>query len=475
MRDDSGDLERRSRGARAMDIHRGGWIERGAVRRARSARRRAAHRLRPRRTHQLDDRAARVRGRASQRTTSSFSGCAATPRRSSCSSSSSIRAAPTSGGGGGRASRPAARPRALVLRKASLEFAWGPASGGEPERIGAVELALAADRARSGTIWIEELRDRAARSRGDAAAVRRRRGVELAARPRARVRARRERRHQLEPGPRRCAVLDRARSRPPCECGGVVVDFAGSAGVPRRRLLASDDAVQLEASRRRPRRPGRRGGCARPTEKGASRASNSRPARPRRWRASAVVPLELAVSPARYVTAIAASARRAAATRAICSASRPTGPSSAPTATSTRACSSEDGALEVDAESFSIEPFLWTDGRLVTWADVERHVSARRWPPADSDRRVGGRRICALRITAFAAGAPGASTLVAPLRRRERERAPRAVRLFVAIRPFQVNPAWQSLNLVGGVAPRDARSSAAATRPSERRRGPCSS
>ena len=47
---------------------------------------------------------------------------------------------------------------ALVLRKANLEFAWGPASGGEPERVGAVEIALAAGPGGSGTLWIEELR-----------------------------------------------------------------------------------------------------------------------------------------------------------------------------------------------------------------------------------------------------------------------------------------------------------------------------
>ena len=31
----------------------------------------------------------------------------------------------------------------------------------------------------------------------------------------------------------------------------------------------------------------------------------------------------------------------------------------------------EDGTLEVDKGSFTIAPFLFTDGRLLTWADVE--------------------------------------------------------------------------------------------------------
>ena len=72
---------------------------------------------------------------------------------------------------------------ALMLRKASLEFAWGPASGGEPERIGAVEFALAAGPGGSGTVWIEELR---IEPRDPAAAVPRahvRRRLELDRRP----------------------------------------------------------------------------------------------------------------------------------------------------------------------------------------------------------------------------------------------------------------------------------------------------
>src|SRR5262245_11972170 len=53
---------------------------------------------------------------------------------------------------------PAAAPARLALRKAGLEFAWGPASGGEPTRIAAIELGLASDRGARGTLWIGALR-----------------------------------------------------------------------------------------------------------------------------------------------------------------------------------------------------------------------------------------------------------------------------------------------------------------------------
>jgi hypothetical protein len=49
---------------------------------------------------------------------------------------------------------PASQARLIVLRRASLEFAWGPRSGGEPERLGALEIAVASDVGSTGTLWI---------------------------------------------------------------------------------------------------------------------------------------------------------------------------------------------------------------------------------------------------------------------------------------------------------------------------------
>src|SRR5262249_29480323 len=50
---------------------------------------------------------------------------------------------------------PTAERAELTLRRAALEFAWGPASGGEPTRIAAVEIGLSGgDRDVSGTRWI---------------------------------------------------------------------------------------------------------------------------------------------------------------------------------------------------------------------------------------------------------------------------------------------------------------------------------
>ncbi|MFI5245743.1 MAG: hypothetical protein ACHQQR_10985, partial [Gemmatimonadales bacterium] len=113
---------------------------------------------------------------------------------------------------------------------------------------------------------------------------------------------------------------------------------------------------------------------------------------------------------------------------------------------------SEDGALEVDAEAFTVEPFLQVDGHVVTWADVEsRACLADGCLPIPSVEWVAaGLR---LRITAFASGQPGRSALVARYEVGNAGGRSRDVRLLLAIRPFQVMPAWQSLNLASAFAP----------------------
>jgi hypothetical protein len=112
----------------------------------------------------------------------------------------------------------------------------------------------------------------------------------------------------------------------------------------------------------------------------------------------------------------------------------------------------EEGMLELDRGGFSIEPFLWLDDRLVTWNDVERTQSLDEGYlpiPTVTWRHDGA----GLRVTAFAGGTPGASLLYARYRVDNPTSRPQKGRLFVAIRPFQVLPPWQSLNMIGGVSP----------------------
>ncbi len=112
----------------------------------------------------------------------------------------------------------------------------------------------------------------------------------------------------------------------------------------------------------------------------------------------------------------------------------------------------EEGAIEVDARAFSIEPFLFANGALITWSDA--HVTQELTDGNLPIPTVLWRHDeLSLRITTWAAGPPGAATLYVRYRVDNGATIDQNVRLFVTIRPFQVLPPWQSLNIVGGVTP----------------------
>src|ERR1700692_404780 len=108
----------------------------------------------------------------------------------------------------------------------------------------------------------------------------------------------------------------------------------------------------------------------------------------------------------------------------------------------------EDGMVEVDQGSFSIEPMLWTQDRLYTWTDVGlRQGLLDGWMPVHSVvwERAKGRLLCQAEAT---------SSGVSRVRYRFENLADRQVsaRLFVLVRPFQVTPPWQSFRNLGGVS-----------------------
>lgn len=109
----------------------------------------------------------------------------------------------------------------------------------------------------------------------------------------------------------------------------------------------------------------------------------------------------------------------------------------------------EEGMVEVAAGRFSLEPFVELDGRLVTWADV-----------ACTQSLVGGdlplpvvtwhHPAFTLVVTAVADGTPGASLLWLHYRLTPAAGEARRLALRLAVRPFQVLPPWQDLNVTGG-------------------------
>ena len=112
----------------------------------------------------------------------------------------------------------------------------------------------------------------------------------------------------------------------------------------------------------------------------------------------------------------------------------------------------EDGAIEIAKGGISVEPFVQVDGRWIGWADVKATQSLQdgylpiptvAWTHADF----------ALSTTAFAAGRPGDSRVVARHRLTNTGVASREYVLALAVQPWQVNPPSQFLNTTGGFSP----------------------
>jgi len=54
--------------------------------------------------------------------------------------------------------QPPARWKRFRIDSRGFEFAWGPASGGVPEKLGAIEFAIVAREGGAGTLWVSDLR-----------------------------------------------------------------------------------------------------------------------------------------------------------------------------------------------------------------------------------------------------------------------------------------------------------------------------
>jgi len=111
----------------------------------------------------------------------------------------------------------------------------------------------------------------------------------------------------------------------------------------------------------------------------------------------------------------------------------------------------EEGMIEIDKNNFSIEPFVFCNGEFLNWNKVTTTQSlAKDYLPIPTVRRQHAD--LQLNITAFAAGAPDSSLLFTHYVLKDHGKKILRGNLYLAIRPFQVNPPWQFLNWPGGTA-----------------------
>jgi hypothetical protein len=305
--------------------------------------------------------------------------------------------------------------REVRTKKRQIEFAWGPLGSGEMKRVAALEFAVTAGTSGKGTVWIDDLKF-----------------TELPP----------EHPYTRTPAVTTTAdavTYDFLESR---EYGGLVIDWDRPASYT---VEISDDGKAWTAIREvKEGKAGKQYVYLPETESRYLRLRGAGAPRD-----LDVKPLDWAPSTNGLFEAIAKDAPRGSYPRSF------SGEQEYWTVVGVdgdreEGLLGEDGALEVGQGAFSIEPFLFADGRLITWSDVTATPSlAEGYLPIPTVTWTHGD--LALDITAFASGAPGRSALQARYLVRNHGKA-RHVRLFLALRPFQVNPPTQFLNQPGGVA-----------------------
>ena len=348
----------------------------------------------------------------------------------------------------------------VVLRKRHITFAWGPLGGGELKESAAIEFAITAGNGGSGTVWIDELRltprapvvaytgtpvvRASIESAGGAA------GRALDGRQETSWRSR------PEGAPPRAGTdlatlsVDFRQAR---ELGGLTIhwgpaDFATSYQVD----LSNNGANWRTAYEVRNGNGGVDHIALPETETRYVRLRFVRSSRGRGYHVADVdvQPLAWSASTNEFFATIAKDSPRGDYPKYLSGVQSywtVIGVSGDPR----EAMINEEGTIETGKGEFSLEPFLFADGRLITWADAAPTQSLERGDlPVPSVRWAS--TPVSLTVTAFANGAPGASILHARYRVENRSTTRQATTLFVALRPFQVNPSWQFLNTTGGVA-----------------------
>lgn len=339
----------------------------------------------------------------------------------------------------------------VVLKKRHLSFAWGPAGGGDPRSIGWIELAITAGKGGAGHVDIAGLtiRDLPPEVPYDQVPVPSA-STSLAAHPPALAmdgRGDTAWRTSKEGG------WYRLDFRIPREFGGLVIDWDEDDFATNYAIQVSNDGRAWNLLRKVRGGSGGRRFLALPESEGRFlRIACARTSRHRGWgiRALAVQPLGFAATPNAFFESVAKAAPRGDYPRCFL------GEQSYWTIVGVdggldTGLLGEDGAIEAGRGGISIEPFLWSGGKLLRWSDAEIAQSLEKdyLPIPTVSWKVGEQ---SLQITSFGSGPAEAPVLRCRYRVSNGSRERRKMTLFLALRPFQVNPPTQFLGTPGGVA-----------------------
>ena len=341
--------------------------------------------------------------------------------------------------------------RVMSSRKRQIRFGWGPAGGGEIRHVAFIEFAVTAGEGGAGSVWLDDLvieplppdsllppvRARASsQARGGEAS----RAVDGDQRS-GWTSGRGDRLPWIE--------FDLGRPR---EFGGLELRWA-----PGRHL--ADYVVETSADGQSwtgaDTVRGGNGGLdplylpeseARLVRARALRA----PKTPAELREATIEPLEWSATPEAFFTNLARESPRGTYPRPY------VGEQCAwavvgPDAAREEALLSEDGMLETGRGQYSIEPFLEVSGKLISWADV-RTSQSMNWGRLPVPSVGWGFDDFDFAITAAALGDSAEPYVGVQYHFRNLGIRPRNATLYLAVRPFQVNPPWQNIGSRGGTA-----------------------
>ncbi|MCP4410346.1 MAG: hypothetical protein GY807_21890 [Gammaproteobacteria bacterium] len=339
--------------------------------------------------------------------------------------------------------------RPIEISSSQIEFAWGPAGGGPVDQVGAIEFVIAAGPGGKGTLWISDLcwEDRTFRAipvvqasseLPDHKAIY---AVDRSANT--------SWRSELSDKPQ-WFVIDFGEQR---EYGGMIVHWEPATRVRRFDVETSNDANQWKSVYCARHGSGEHNYIYLPKSSSRLVRLNLHPGE----QDQGIGIVDIDIKPYDFSRTINDFFRNI-------TKDQPKGhypkylyakqtywtPAGIPDGV-TRGIMNEEGMVEVDEGSFSLEPFLYLDEQLITWADVclEQTLEHAYLPIPSSLWQSHG---AALKTTAFATDDRGKSVLYVRYRLENKLDHTKLGRFFVAIRPFQVTPPWQSFRDLGGIS-----------------------
>lgn len=324
------------------------------------------------------------------------------------------------------------KARAISLRSSQIDFAWGPAGGGTLRKLGAVEFVISAGPGGKGTVWLEDFHfeNRTSRKAPLVTASSSAKGTN----PNAVLKK------SLSSGWRSASTdkrpwlqFDFHQAR---EYGGLIIDWDARPATRSFKVQASDDGSKWRVLQQQRRAEGKRSFLYLP--KGESRYLRLAFETPAAIRSVAVQPFDFSRSLIDFFHAVAEHSPRGRYPRYLSREQSYWTCAGVPDGL-TCALINEEGMVEPDKGSFSIEPFLQVGDKHFTWADARRSVRQEEDGIAipSAEWKLPG---VSLLTTAFATGHGADAVLFVRYRVTNTSSKAARAKLFVTLRPYQVTP-----------------------------------